>query len=240
MMDELLEEMVDPAPSRHEVARRRRAWATGAVLVLAGAGATSLTTSALFTDQDPLSGSISTGTVVLTSDDPTFDVPLEGIAPGGTTVAPLLVRNTGSLELRYSVSLEARSVAPPSTQPPFGPAGSGDLTDELRVRILRGVTCTTAGVGPAEATNGQVIADVGKTTENGPGLPATMTPILGDPAPGQDDPDGRTPDRVLASQTDDEPLCIRVDMWKDAGNEYQNTAAELTFRLDSEQTVNNP
>ena len=35
-------------------------------------------------------------------------------------------------------------------------------------------------------------------------------------------------------------LCVRVDMARAADNTFQNTAAELTFQLDSEQTVNNP
>lgn len=240
MTDELLEEMVDPSPSHQEVARRRRLWATGSVLVLAAAGVTSLTTSALFTDQDPLGGSITTGTVVLSSQDPTFDVPLAGLAPRGTVVAPLSVRNDGSLELRYAISVQAVSVAPPSEDAPWGPAGTGDLTTQLRLRVLRGVTCDQDGVGPADATNGEVLADVGKSSEAAAGLPTVMTPIVGDPQPGAQSPAGRGADRVLASQTTDEPLCLRVDMWPDAGNEYQNTAAELRFLLDSEQTVHNP
>ena len=49
MMDELLEEMIEPAPTRQDAGRRRRLWATGSVLALAAVGVTSLTTSALFT-----------------------------------------------------------------------------------------------------------------------------------------------------------------------------------------------
>lgn len=49
-MDELLEEMITPAPSPTEVARRRRLYSSVAIIALAVVGVTSLTTSALFTD----------------------------------------------------------------------------------------------------------------------------------------------------------------------------------------------
>lgn len=107
MMDELLEEMIDPAPSRQDVARRRRGLATGAILVLAAVGVTSLTTSALFTDQDTLTGTLSTGSIVLDADGATFTMPVGGLAPGGSVVAPMQVTNAGSLALRYAVSLSA-------------------------------------------------------------------------------------------------------------------------------------
>ncbi|UUI70954.1 hypothetical protein [Cellulomonas xiejunii] len=226
MMDELLEEMIDPEPSRQDVARRRRFWATGSILVLAGVGVTSLTTSALFTDQDSLSGAITTGTVVLTADGAQFELPLEGLAPGGSVFAPLTVNNEGSLALRYAVSMAAAT-----TTPSAGTAGTGDLRTQLRARVFPGPACTLAATDDAES-----LGDTANLVDGDFGLPPGPDPaaIVGDPATGAQ-PDDRTLDAVVRSET----LCLRVDMSSDADDTYQNTAAELTFQLDSEQTVNN-
>ncbi|MBO3088300.1 TasA family protein [Cellulomonas dongxiuzhuiae] len=224
MMDELLEDMIDPAPSRQEVARRRRGWATGSILVLAAVGVTSLTTSALFTDQDSLTGTISTGTVVLTAGGAQFTMPVGGLAPGGAVVAPLTVDNVGSLELRYAVSVSAAT-----TTPATGTAGSGDLRTQLRARVLQDAVCTLDS--SAAAT---VLGDTQDLVDSEFGLPSALTAIVGDPATG-----AQTGDRVLAGVTGTETLCVRVDMSRDSDNTFQNTAAELTFQLDSEQTVNN-
>lgn len=224
MMDELLEEMIDPAPSRQDVTRRRRLWATGSILVLAAVGVTALTTSALFTDQDSLAGTISTGTVVLDADGAQFTMPVGGLAPGGTVVAPLTVQNVGSLELRYAVSMSAAT-----TTPAGGTAGSGDLRTQLRTRVLQDATCTEASSAAAP-----VLGDSSDLVGSEFGLPSALTPIVGDPTTA-----AQAGDRVLAGVTGTETLCVRVDMARDADNTFQNVAAELTFQLDSEQTVNN-
>ena len=224
MMDELLEEMIEPAPTRQDAGRRRRLWATGSVLALAAVGVTSLTTSALFTDQDTLSGAISTGTIVLDATGAQFTLPVGGLAPGGTVVAPLTVQNSGSLQLRYAVSTSAATTAPPAGTP-----GEGDLRTVLRARVLADATCTVESTATAP-----VLGDTQTVGGAEFGLPTGLTPIVGDPATGAD-----PGDRELAGVTGAETLCVRVDMSRDAGNEFQNTAAELTFQLDSEQTVNN-
>jgi len=219
MMDELLEEMIDPAPSRQDVARHRRAWATGSILVLAAVGVTSLTTSALFTDQDTLPGALRTGTLVLAAEGASFEMPVGGLAPGGTVVAPVTVRNTGSLELRYAVGLSAVG----------GEGEAADLTTQLRTRILQDATCTLTSVEDAP-----VLGDSQKLVDQEFGLPRTVTPIVGSPETG-----AQTGDRVLAAVTGAETLCVRVDMARDAGNQYQSTTAALTLQVDSEQTVDN-
>lgn len=233
MMDELLEEMIDPAPSREDAARRRRAWATGSILALAAVGVASLTTSALFTDQDDLSGRISTGTLVLTAEGATFALPVGGLAPGGSVVAPLRVANPGSLELRYAVSLTATTA---TADPDLGPAGTGDVRQQLRARVYADAACTLESTAAGTA--------IGDTATDGAefGLPSsadatapTFTPIVGRPETG-----AQPGDRLLAGVTGAETLCVRVDMSRDADNTHQNTAADLRFRLDSEQTVNNP
>lgn len=231
MMDELLEEMIDPAPSHEDAARRRRAWATGSILALAAVGVASLTTSALFTDQDDLAGTISTGTLVLAAQGAEFEMPAGGLAPGGSVVAPVRVVNEGSLELRYALSLSAARTAPAS-----GTGGSGDLTGQLRVSVFApDVTCSVATTAPGQAT-----PIAASPSADGFGLPGTATPILGNPATGRQTTPG-TGDRTLPGGTRaEETLCVRVDMSPDAGNEFQDTAAVLRFVLDSEQTVNNP
>ena len=65
MMDDLLQEMIDPAPVHHDAPRRRRLWSTVAIVGLAAVGATTLTTSAIFTDNDATSATIESGTVDL-------------------------------------------------------------------------------------------------------------------------------------------------------------------------------
>lgn len=225
MMDELLEEMIDPAPSRQDVARRRRGWATGTILVLAGVGVTSLTTSALFTDQDTLTGTISTGSIVLDPGAVTFTMPVGGLAPSGSVVAPMQLRNVGSLELRYAMSLSS-ATAPPADA--SADTGGGDLRTQLRVRVFDDATCT---LGSTAGGN-----EIGDTNPDGAfGLPGDLVTIIGDLTPGN-----QGEDRELEAVNGVDTLCVRVDMSDAAGNEFQNTAAELTFQIDSEQTVNNP
>ena len=65
MMDDLLQEMIDPAPVHPDAPRRRRLWSTVAIVGLAAVGATTLTTSAIFTDNDSTSATIESGTVDL-------------------------------------------------------------------------------------------------------------------------------------------------------------------------------
>ena len=218
MMDELIEEMIDPAPSREDVARRRRAWATGTILVLAGVGATSLTTAAVFTDADTVAGrSVGTGTLVLEAGTVEFDVPAEGMAPGDTVVARLDVDNEGSLELRYAVSFSAATTA-----------GAGDLREQLRLRVLDDETCTVASAAQAPEL-GAYPAEPGTF-----GLPGPRTAVVGDPAPGR-----QAGDRVLGALTETETLCLELHLSRDAGNDLQGASAALTVELDSEQTVNN-
>ncbi len=218
MMDELIEEMIDPAPSREDLARRHRAWATGAILVLAGVGATSLTTAAVFTDADPLTGALSTGTLVLEAGGAELTMPVGGLAPGGTVVAPLTVRNTGSLELRYALSMSAASTS----------AAGADLRDQLRLRVLEDATCTLDSVTSAREL-GRVPAADGAF-----GLPGEQVAVVGDPATG-----AQSGDRTLVAVTGAETLCLEVHMARDAGNDYQDTSVALSLVLDSEQTVNN-
>src|SRR3954451_3137544 len=142
MMDDLLQEMIDPAPLHRDAPRRRRMWTTVAIVGLAVIGATTLTTSAIFTDNDSASADIQTGTVDLDVDAAsTFAFLPQNLVPGDTTYAPLVVNSNGSLQLRYSISYKAEQIAATTAAPTLlDPAGApvasgGDLRTVLQLRM---------------------------------------------------------------------------------------------------------
>lgn len=225
MIDDLLQDMIDPAPAPRDKPRRRRLWATVAIVGLSVVGATSLTTSALFTDNDTVQAGITSGTVDVTSGIGTFDLPADGLAPGGTTVAPITVSNDGSLALRYAVRYSAAPGTPTRTDPDLEtPVTKGSLQDVLSLSLyaLPADQCTASGTALATPL-----------VSTGNGLASTDSPLLGSVDQG-----AQAQDRALAALTS-EQLCVRVDFDSQAGNEYQNTATDITLRFVAEQTVNN-
>jgi hypothetical protein len=241
MMDQLLQEMIDPAPARGDRSRWRRLGVTVAILALATVGVTSLTTSALFTDRETTAGDLLTGTVDLSLGSFVFDVSANGMNPGDIVVKPLTVTNSGSLALRYAASFQARSskgalAAPTGTAvdptDPEALAGTGDLRNALTLDVFPVATtddCTTTVPLPADSGTVTGLVQPGEPTLG------YFTPILGNAV--------TTPYtgafHELATQTSN-VLCVRVTFAKDAGNEYQNTTAHIDLRLDAEQVVNNP
>lgn len=238
VMDDLLREMIDPAPPPRDVPRRRRLWATVAVVGLAAAGATSLTTSAVFTDRERSDAGITTGSIDLEVGSFTLPVPVGGMLPGQTVATPVQLTNTGSLALRYAVGYDAVAADapdPPETGEPVGPddpaavAGTGDLRDVLSLGVfsVTGPDACTADLGDdLDASLGHVS---GLATGTGP------RPLVGDPAPGAQDGDRMLP----AVEDSGEWLCVTVSMDPAAGNEYQSTAVDIALTFDSEQTINN-
>jgi spore coat-associated protein N len=219
MMDDLLNEMIDPAPAPVDAPRRWRLWTTVVIVGLAAIGATALTTSAIFTDDDEATASISTGNIDLVLGGPVpFTFTPQDLAPGSSTFVPMTVSNAGTLELRYSVSY----FGTPGTG-----GGGGDLTDVLQLRLYAVADCTLAGTNAAQTINNS-----GQPVSN---WPTTALPLVGDPVgPSADD-------RTLAGGTNaTDTLCARVDFPLDAGNEYQDTSATLTLVFNAEQTLNNP
>ena len=232
MMDDLLQEMIDPAPQRADVSRWRRLGATAAIFALAGLGITSLTTNALFTDRETTAGDLLTGTVDLSLGDFDFTLPDGGMAPGDVVVQPVTVTNTGSLALRYAVSFDATNgtgTANPGNGAEPEVPGTGDLRDVLTLQVFHVAEggCTAEATLPADGTQwgeqqGLAVAD--------------FTPILGDPAVGPQAGDSEMLGGGTAAQT----LCVRLSMDRDsAGNEYQNTTAHVALKFDAEQVVNN-
>lgn len=242
-MDDLLQEMIDPEPPRHDVARRRRLWASVGVFGLAVVGITSLTTSALFTDRDSVAGDLVSGTVNITSGMTQFTMPTGGLAPKDVVDNEITVKNDGSLQLRYGISYSADSepvsaVTPPPSPSPVAPSPSpsvvGDLRNVLSLAVWpkgAATTCvgTPAGATPT-ATPSPDAATNGAVATINSGASGTFQPLLGAS-------DGRTNYRTLDSGTS-EVLCVRLVM-ADADNTYQYTAAHLTLQFDAVQTVNN-
>ncbi|PVU83201.1 hypothetical protein DDP54_09575 [Cellulomonas sp. WB94] len=229
-MDELLQEMIAPAPSRSDMARRRRLVSTFVIVALAVVGVASLTTSALFTDNDAITGgAITTGTVDLsTSGLPTFNVPTEGLAPGDAAFAAVTVTSSGSLAYRYAVTYQATDVdtTPGDVTPPPDTAPIAHLSTQL---TLTAYVLGTGGTCDAAGTAGAPLASVGA-----PLATSALAPFIGDVATRD-----QGSDRTLAATTS-EVLCFRVDLPLATTNDFQDTSTTITLRFDAEQTANNP
>ena len=232
MMDDLLQEMIDPAPVHRDAPRGRRLWTTVAIVGLAAVGATTLTTSAIFTDNDSTSATIESGTVDLAiGEDVPFVFAPGNLVPGDSTFAPLQVQSNGSLALRYSISYAATMATNALPNPDLDPpAAAGDLRTvlELRVYAVPQASCTAAGVAGATQLN-----DAATVTN----WPSTVTRLVGDNFPG-----GQAGDRDLTVDpaTASEWLCFRVDFPLGSGNDFQDAGVKLDLTFNAEQTANNP
>ena len=96
---------MDQATTHNRTRRRRRflALLIGSLAVVSlGAGQLSL---ALFTDQETVAGTFSSGSVIL--DDVKIDaltLTTAGMVPGDTVTDDVVVENDGSVQLRYALS----------------------------------------------------------------------------------------------------------------------------------------
>ena len=233
MVDDLLQEMIDPTPPRTDVSRWRRLGATAAIFALAGIGVTSLTTNALFTDRETTAGDLLTGTVDLSLGSFSFTMPNGGMAPGDVVVQPIAVNNTGSLALRYAVSFLATRTTSPTPDPTnsagTGVPGSGDLRSVLTLSVFHvtdAASCTATTPVPTDSS-------VAGTQQNL--AVADYTPILGSPEVGPQTGDSE----ILGGGTNTQTLCVRLAMDPTSTNDFQNTAANVSLRFDAEQVVNN-
>lgn len=233
MVDDLLQEMIDPTPPRTDVSRWRRLGATVAIFALAGVGITSLTTNALFTDRETTAGDLLTGTVDLSLGSFSFTMPNGGMAPGDVVVQPIQVDNTGSLALRYAVSFLATrttSATPdPTNSAGTGVPGSGDLRSVLTLSVFH----VTDATGCTATTPVPTDPSVAGTRQNL--VVADYTPILGSPEVGPQTGDSE----ILGGGTNTQTLCVRLAMDPTSSNDFQNTAAHVSLRFDAEQVVNN-
>lgn len=196
-----------PAP------RRRRGLLVLAMLALSvtslGAGVASF---ALFTDQETVDGTFSSGTIIL--DDAKIDaltLTTSDMMPGDSVTDDVVVENDGSSQLRYAVSAT-------STDP-----DSKDLRSVLTLTV-RTVDATTPATPCNDFDGTQLFS----------GTLGASTAIVGDPAAGAD-----TGDRNLNAASN-ETLCFRVSLPIGTGNAYQGATTVTTFTFDAEQTANNP
>lgn len=172
----------------------------------------SVTSLALFTDQEQIpANTFTAGTIDLTTDVTTALVTYNSpvMAPGDQDTAELVVGNAGNLDLRYSLS----SVTTEDV-----------LAGELVLTIKSGVTtCDDANW----ATDGTQLyqGDLGAVAG---------VALFGDNTAGDD-----TGDRALAASAN-ETLCFNVTLPLAATNASQGVTSTATFTFDSEQTRNNP
>jgi spore coat-associated protein N len=218
-MDDLLQEMIDPAPEPGDRPRRRRLVATVAIVGLAVVGVTSLTTGALFTDREQTDDGFKTGTVDLTVGQLAFDATADNMLPGDATASAVDVTNSGSLALRYAIQYTATNT----------PAASGDnLTDVLALAVYQVPDKATCSTSVSTSTQGveELYAPTHLST-------AVGTALIGDFATGS-----QPGDRTIDSGHD-EWLCFVTKMDLGAGNTYQSSAAHLTLDFSAEQVANN-
>lgn len=214
-MDDLLQEMIQPAgPTAQDRARRRRLITSAATVGLAVVGVTSLTTSALFTDNDAASGGgFTTGSVDVSLTPAADFLKIDNMAPGDTQYRSLVVNNPGSLAYRYAVT---KSWTDTNAEFPL----SGVL--QLATFALpTGTECSAATAVPG--ANVRALDTVA----------AQGAPLFGDTTPGS-----QPGDRTLPA-TQSEVLCFQITLPTAVGNDYQLSSSTVSIQVFAEQTVNN-
>ncbi len=212
-MDDLLAEFERPRQDTPEdKERRRRLFAAFGIAGLSLVALGSLTTNALFTDQeDVTSAGFVTGTLDLTGSPATVNFNAANMAPGDDVYGSINLENTGSLQLRYAGTATATDTD-----------GKG-LRSILDFSVYEGVT-------PAACANG----NLGGGTQLDTTLPiGASRGLFGSPAVGS-----QAGDRVLGAGAN-EDLCVHAALDIGTGNAYQNATTVVTFTFDAEQTRNN-
>jgi spore coat-associated protein N len=213
-IDDLLQEMIaPPAPSAADRARRRRLAASAATVGLGLVGITSLTTSAVFTDNDAVSGGgFTTGTVDVALHHPTESfLQVDTMVPGDVAYQPLEIRNDGSLGYRYAVEKTFEDVTAP-------------LSEQLQLAVYAvadAAACTADGVAGLQPLRAPASVAAG-----GPVL-------LGDPATGPQDGDRL----VVATAVD--VLCFGLYLPLETGDEFQASSTTLGVTVWAEQSAHN-
>ena len=191
-----------------------RAWVlAGGTAALTALSAGSLAMSlALFSDQETVPATFSSGTIVL--DDAKIDaltLTTSEMVPGDAVTDDVVVENDGSDTLRYAVSAT-------STNP-----DAKGVRDVLTLTV-RTIDATTPA-SPCSEFDGSLQFS---------GALGASTSVFGTAAAG-----GGNGERELDGGSA-ETLCFRVTLNSGAGNAYQNATTTTTFTFDAEQTGNNP
>lgn len=184
---------------------------TAALAVLSvGAGQLSL---ALFTDQETVAGTFSTGSIDL---DGTaiagLTLTTSAMMPGDSVTDDVLISNIGTAQLRYSMSTSSTN------------ADTKGLRTVLTLTV-KTIDVTTPGV-PCDNFDGTSVL---AATVLGP-----TTAGFGSSAAG-----AQAGDRNLNAAAG-ETLCFRVNLPSGTGNAYQSASTTTTFTFDAEQTASNP
>jgi predicted ribosomally synthesized peptide with SipW-like signal peptide len=197
----------DAAPRR----RRRQLFALAALAAIGlGTGQMSL---ALFTDQETVPGTFSTGSIIL--DDVKIDaltLSTGTMMPGDSVTDDVVVENDGTAQLRYAMSTSSTNL------------DAKGLRDVLTLTV-KTVDVTTPGV-PCDNFDGTSV--LAATVLGATGA------AFGNPAAGT-----QAGDRVLDAAAN-ETLCFRVTLPSGTGNAYQSATTTTTFTFDAEQTASNP
>jgi predicted ribosomally synthesized peptide with SipW-like signal peptide len=204
--------LAEGAP-RNRVSRRRRRMLvllTAALAALSvGVGQLSL---ALFTDQETVAGTFTTGSIDL--DGTAIDaltLTTTAMMPGDNITDDVLVSNVGTAQLRYALTTASTN------------ADSKGLRDVLTLTV-KTIDVTTPGV-PCDNFDGTTVLAATVLGASGASF--------GNPATG-----AHAGDRVLNAAAS-ETLCFRVSLPSGTGNAYQSASTTTTFTFDAEQTANN-
>ena len=198
---------IDGAPRR----RRRQLLALAALAVIGiGTGQMSL---ALFTDQESVDGTFSTGSIILDAVKiDALTLSTGAMMPGDSVTDDVVVENDGTAQLRYAVTTA-------STNP-----DAKALRDVLTLTV-KTIDVTTP-VTPCDNFDGTSVLAATVLGASGAGF--------GNPAAG-----AHAGDRVLNGGAN-ETLCFRVTLPSGTGNAYQSATTTTTFTFDAEQTASNP
>ncbi len=182
------------------------------LLLLIPSVGTSYLTLALFTDQESVDATFSTGTIDL--DAAKIDalvLTTTALMPGDTVTDDVVVENDGTAELRYAMSSASTN------------ADAKALRDALTLTI-KTVDVTTPGTPCNDFDGASTLYS---------GVLGTTTAKFGSPTQGSD-----AGDRTVAAGAN-ETLCFRVTLPGTAGNGLQGATTTTTFTFDAEQTASN-
>ena len=199
-----------------EIRRHRRRRRGLLALLIAGTTLVSATSAALslavFTSQAAVAGNgFTAGTIVLGVSPASAILTAGAMMPGDTINGSALVSDTGTAQLRYSVTGIATN---PDTK---------GLASQITVTIRR--ADGNAGASCAAFTGDQLFSGVvGYATGN----------LIGNPLQG-----AQAGDRVLNASSS-ETLCFRATLPLATGDAYQGATTSMTFTFNAEQTANNP